>query len=42
MFGMGYDDSPDYGGPDPNLWELVVVLAAIAVVIGALYVRRFL
>lgn len=33
----GYEKTPDYGGPEPTLWEAVLV-AAIVIGIAAAYI----
>jgi hypothetical protein len=36
----GYENSPDYGGPEPSWREAVVILAVIVAVVGAIWALR--
>jgi hypothetical protein len=36
----GYENSPDYGGPDPFWREAAVILAAIITLAGAIWALR--
>ena len=36
----GYEDSPDYGGPDPSWREAAVILAVIVTLLSAIWMLR--
>jgi hypothetical protein len=38
----GYENSPDYSGPEPSWREAVVILAVIVTVAGAIWALRHL
>jgi hypothetical protein len=36
----GYENSPDYGGPEPSWCEAAVILAVIVAVVGTIWALR--